>query len=311
MGVGDWAKPLLENNPYLDEIISCNAPWHNKQNCRYPANSPKTFLQGLFYVLFSREARYISRKKFTQGIDVLGSRQGAWLLRRAKIINRYGVKGYAGGDNWCNMCIPYKENLKVAEAALEFLPLLGTDAEIEPRPQIFLHSYESTKAESQWGPRNSSKQRIVIAPGGGFSEKCWGDQNFSHLSDLLLKNKNYQICIIGSIEDKKRISINKMQKVKNFCGELSLRQSAALVSLADFVVCNTSLCMHLAGSFKIPALTLLGEWYNSTELHKKQWGYPESTIKGKELKASITHVCPVSEAYELIQKGIQRAKPYN
>ena len=73
MGVGDWAKPLLENNPYLDEIISCNAPWHNKQNCRYPANSPKTFLQGLFYVLFSREARYISRKKFTQGIDVLGS----------------------------------------------------------------------------------------------------------------------------------------------------------------------------------------------------------------------------------------------
>ena len=22
MGIGDWARPLLENNPYLDEIIS-------------------------------------------------------------------------------------------------------------------------------------------------------------------------------------------------------------------------------------------------------------------------------------------------
>ena len=311
MGVGDWAKPLLENNPYLDEIISCNAPWHNKQNCRFPANSTKTFLEGLLYVLFSREARYISGKNFTHGIDVLGSRQGSWLLRRANIPNRYGVKGYAGGDNWCHWNIPFIEDLKVAEAALGFLPLLGSNAEIEPRPQIFLHNHEISNAESQWDPRNSSEQRIVIAPGGGFSEKCWGDQNFSQLTDLLVKNKHYKICIIGSKEDKNRISINKMHKVNNLCGRLSLRQSAALVSLADLVVCNTSLCMHLAGAFKIPALTLLGEWYDSTELHQKQWGYPESTIKGKELIASITHVCPVFEAYELIQKGIQRAKHHN
>ena len=306
IGVGDWAKPLLENNPYLDEIISCNAPWHNKQNCRFPANSSKTFLEGLLYVLFSREARYISGKNFTHGIDVLGSRQGSWLLRRANITNRYGVKGYAGGDNWCNWNVPFIEDLKVAEAALGFLPLLGSNAEIEPRPHIFLHNHEISYAESQWGPRNSSEQRIVIAPGGGFSEKCWGDQNFSKLTDLLLENKHYKICIIGSKEDKNRISINKMHKVKNLCGGLSIRQSAALVSLASLVVCNTSLCMHLAGAFKIPALTLLGEWYDSTELHQKQWGYPESTIKGKELKASINHICSVTEAYETIQKSIQR-----
>jgi len=53
IGVGDWAKPLLENNSDIDEIIPCNAPWHNKQNCRYPANSPKTFFEGLYYSLFS------------------------------------------------------------------------------------------------------------------------------------------------------------------------------------------------------------------------------------------------------------------
>jgi ADP-heptose:LPS heptosyltransferase len=34
MGVGDWGKSLLENNPDLDQIVACNAPWHNKQNCR-------------------------------------------------------------------------------------------------------------------------------------------------------------------------------------------------------------------------------------------------------------------------------------
>ena len=49
IGVGDWAKPLIENNPDIDKIVPCNAPWHNKQNCSYPANSPKTFLEGLYY----------------------------------------------------------------------------------------------------------------------------------------------------------------------------------------------------------------------------------------------------------------------
>lgn len=311
IGVGCWAMPLLENNPDVDEIIPCNAPWHNKQNCRYPANSLKTFLEGSLYVLFSRESKYISSKKFTHGIDILGSRQGSWLMRRAKIPNRFGVKGYAGGDNWCTKYIDFKEERKVAEASLDFLNLMNTDVEVNPRPTIYLSENETAEAEVSWGGRSESTKRIVLAPGGGFPEKCWGDQNFSHLTNLLLKNKDYQLCIIGSKEDKNRFSANDSSQFTNLCGELSLRQSAAMVSLADFVICNTSLCMHLAGAFKIPALTLLGEWYDSAELHQKQWGYPESTVKGKELKAFRNQTCSVSEAYELILRGLEQTNPQN
>ena len=306
IGVGDWARPLLENNPHVDMVIACNAPWHNKQNCRFSANSPKTFFEGLLYVLFSKESRYISAKKFTHGIDVLGSRQGSWLMRRAKIPNRFGVKGYAGGDNWCTKYIDFKEERKVAEAGLEFLNLMDTKVEIDPRPTIYLTKNEVAEAEVAWGKKSESTKRIIIAPGGGFPEKCWGDQNFSHLTNLLLKNKNYQICIIGSEEDKNRISTNDSFQLTNLCGKLSLRQSAAIVSVADFVVCNTSLCMHLAGAFKIPALTLLGEWYDSAELHQKQWGYPESTIKGKELNQNIGRVPNALEAYCWLEKRIRQ-----
>ena len=305
IGVGDWAMPLLENNPYVDEIIPCNAPWHNKQNCRYPANSPKTFWEGLRYVLLSRESRYISSRMFTHGIDILGSRQGSWLMRRAKIPNRFGVKGYAGGDNWCTKYIDFNEERKVAEAGLKFLELLNAEVGIDPRPTIFLTKNETTDAEASWGRRSSSTKRIILAPGGGFPEKCWGDENFSSLVNFMLKNKNYQLCIIGSNEDNNRISANDSSQLKNLCGDLNLRQSAAMVSLADFVVCNTSLCMHLAGAFKIPGLTLLGEWYDCAELHQKQWGYPESTITGKELKAFRNQTCSVSEAYELILQGLE------
>ena len=295
---------LLENNPYVDDVIACNAPWHNKQNCRFPANSPKTFFEGLLYVLFSKESRYISAKKFTHGIDVLGSRQGSWLMRRAKIPNRFGVKDYAGGYNWCTKYINFKEDRKVAEAGLKFIELLNTKVEIEPRPTIFLTENEVTEAEAFWGKNSESTKRIILAPGGGFPEKCWGDKNFTELTNLLLKNKHYQLCILGSKEDKNRISVNDSSHLKDLCGDLNLRQSAAMVSVADLVVCNTSLCMHLAGAFKIPSLILLGEWYDSAQLHQKQWGYPESTIKGKELKTYRHQTCSVSEAYELILQGL-------
>ena len=311
IGVGDWAMPLLENNPYLDEVISFNAPWHNKQNCRFPANSPKTFWEGLRYVLISKESRYISSRMFTHGIDILGSRQGSWLMRRARIPNRFGVKGYAGGDNWCTKYIDFKEERKVAEAGLEFLNLMNEEVDIDPRPTIYLTENETTEAEISWGERFSSTKRIVLAPGGGFTEKCWGDKNFTELANLFLKNGSYEVCIIGSEEDKNRISVNDSSQLTNLCGELSLRQSAAMLSLADFVICNTSLCMHLAGAFKIPSLVLLGEWYDSSELHQKQWGYPESTVIGKELKASIQKTCSVSEAYELILQGLEQTNLQN
>ena len=311
MGVGNWAKPLLKNNPNLDEIISCNAPWHNKQNCRFPANSPKTFLEGIFYVFFSKESRNISSRMFTHGIDILGSRQGSWLMRRAKIPNRFGVKGYAGGDNWCTKYIDYKEEKKVAEAGLEFLSLMNAEVEIDPRPTIYLTENETTEAEVSWGERFSSTKRIVLAPGGGFPEKCWGNNNFTKLTKLLLKNKHYQLCIIGSKEDKNRILENDSHQLKNLCGDLNLRQSAAIISLSDFVVCNSSLCMHVAGAFSIPSLTLLGEWYDSAELHQKQWGYPESVVKGKELKALRNKTCSFSEAYELILQNLEQRNPEN
>jgi len=311
IGVGDWARPFLNNNPYLDEVISCNAPWHNKQNCRFPANSPKTFFEGLLYVLFSKESRYISTKKFTHGIDVLGSRQGSWLMRRAKITNRFGVKGYAGGDNWCTKCIDFKEERKVAVAGLKFLNLMNAVGEIDPRPTIFLTENEAIKAQRRWNANDTKMKKIIIAPGGGFPEKCWGDDNFNLLTELLLKETSLVISIIGSREDRARIKVHEGDRLKNLCGHLSLRESAAMVSQSDFVITNSSLCMHLAGAFEVPSLTLLGDWYDSAKLHHLQWGYPESTIKGKELKASINHICSVSEAYEAIQKSIQKINSNN
>ena len=308
LGVGNWAKSLLKNNPDLDEIVHCNAPWHNKQNCRFPANSPRTFLEGLIYILLSKEARHVRRQRYTHGIDVLGSRQGSWLLRRTGIPHRYGIRGYAGGDNWCDGCIDFREDRKVAETGLAFLELLGAKVEIEPRPRIFLTNREKKEAENRWGERKPESKRIIIAPGGGFPEKCWGDQNYSELIKLLLNEPSYQLCIIGSNEDRDRITAETWNRqdlrVRNMCGNLSLRQSAALVAKSDFVLSNTSLCMHLAGAFRIPSIILLGPWYESAKLHADQWGYPEGKVLGREVSEGQFSVLSSEQAYKTFSKLI-------
>jgi ADP-heptose:LPS heptosyltransferase len=304
IGVGDWAKPLLENNPDIDKIIKCNAPWHNKQICRYPANSPKTFLEGLFYSLFSKEARYLKKEKFSHGIDILGSRQGSWLLKSVGIPNRFGVKGYAGGDNWCKKSVSFKENRKVAEAALEFLKLLGSNEKIDPRPKIYLTEGEVREARQKCNGGDSKKKKIIIAPGGGFSEKCWGDENFNNLTELLLNKTSFVISIIGSKEDRARIRLQESERLKNWCGSLSLRESAAMVSQSDFVITNTSLCMHLAGAFEVSSLTLLGDWYESSKLHHLQWGYPEGKVLGKEIKSGINRTIEPIEAFQIMKNSL-------
>lgn len=301
MGVGDWARPLVENNPDLDGIIKMNAPWHNKQNCRFPANSPRTFLEGLLYVLISKESQFLRKQKYTHGIDVLGSRQGSWLLRRGRIPHRFGVRGYAGGDKTCEKCVDFVENCKVAESALAFIPLLGGQEKVDSKPILPLDTKELEEADKNWGKTSKNSKRIIIAPGAGFPEKSWGNERFTKLVEILYNQTNHQIRIIGSMEDRNRIDCDTKDetglRMLNYCGKLSLRQSAALVSRSDFAISNSSITMHWAGSYKIPSITILGECYESAKLHQEQWGHPNGIVLGKETSENVLVLPQPDEIY--------------
>ena len=63
---------------------------------------------------------------------------------------------------------------------------------------------------------------------------------------------------------------------------------------------NSSFSMHLAGAFKVPSLTLLGNWYDSAKLHHQQWGYPEGTILGKEVSSYKSRIATTEDALSQI-----------
>ena len=65
----------------------------------------------------------------------------------------------------------------------------------------------------------------------------------------------------------------------------NLRQSMAVISRADLVICNSSFAMHAAAAAGVHAIVLLGDQYESARAHAAQWGHGDlTTILGRDLE---------------------------
>jgi ADP-heptose:LPS heptosyltransferase len=261
-GVGSWNREVLADNPYISRVLEVNAPWHNK------FTQPQGVMAALRYVYRTDEARSVQREHADIGIDVLGSGFGSLLLMRAGIPYRLGVRGYAGGDSAAQGSVVYCEQEHVGRQALRFAELLGCTDLPENRPQIYL------------GRAPAENQSVVIAPGVGLPGKGWPADDFAELAGLLFQE---QIVVIGSEKDRGAGALicQKNSSALDFTGKLLLRESFERIGQAKLVICNSSMAMHVAAAFRRPTVVLLGREFPSASQHRRQWGYPETTVLGR------------------------------
>ncbi|HTF67492.1 MAG TPA: glycosyltransferase family 9 protein [Edaphobacter sp.] len=269
-GVGKWSKEILKYNPHISEIIECNAPWHNK------FTGDQSLRKSINYIFRSDEVRALKAQHFDVGIDVLGSQLGSLLLIHMGIPVRLGRKGYAGGHRAATAYLNASKEESVAKGSARFVNLISpsADIDIDLRPQLFLSDLENRIAEEMWGQISKSPNqrfpRIVIAPGAGFADKQWP----AHLFGALVKRLSQWSCgyVIGSSHERAVADqiIATAERWKNKCGEVSLRESMALISTADLVISNSSLTMHLAAGFSKPCIVLLNRVHDPTS-HRILW----------------------------------------
>jgi heptosyltransferase-2 len=262
-GIGSWNFDVLKNNPFVDEVLPVNAPWHNGRV------KPQGLFPALRYIATSGEVKSIAEHEFDIGIDVLGSEFGSLLLMQCGIPFRLGVRGYAGGHTAAQRTVVFDEREHTGRSALRFAELLGATDLPENRPQIFLD-----EPPLQTG-------RIVIAPGGGFLEKCWPLENFTALAQMFDTEK---ITVIGGEEDRAAGAAlaEKNPSVENCAGKFSLRETFRAIAGCKLVVCNSSMAMHAAAAFRKPCCVLLGPYFSSAFQHAAQWGHAESAVLGRD-----------------------------
>ncbi|AME25798.1 MULTISPECIES: glycosyltransferase family 9 protein [Burkholderiaceae] len=280
-GVGSWARPILENNPFVDEIVEIDAPWNNKLVEDRSHRNVMRFLWKSPQVAALR-----ARGGFDVGIDVLGSYMGAVLMMRAGVRYRIGVRGYRGGWSGCQDYIEFARR-QCGRAALGQAELLGAKTLPEARPQLFLTDDERLQAAQVWNAGEAGGRRtvrIVAGVGAGVSSKAWdarqvGDA-LTRIAEAMEKAGNAcNIVIVGSDTDRLRAeeamaAASPATAIRSMAGEVSMRIMFALVENADVVLTNSSMLLHVAAAFQRPTVAVIGGSVTRPEVHDAIWGYP-------------------------------------
>lgn len=309
-GIGSWNLPVLQNNPFVDAVLTLDAPWHNKQSTTAPHNSIKGFFRSLKYIYTSEEVKILKNLQCDTGIDILGSPEGTLLILKANIGNRIGVCGYAGGHSGCQKNISFDPKHHVSTAALNQIRLLTkseTTATLQ-HPQIHLSNEESLWAEKTWTHHEKAKGektlRILIGAGAGLIEKCWPSDYFGKLTQRISALRPSTLLSVGTHSDKEATQIIKKHTpaVFDICGSTTLRQTFALCSKADLILCNSSMLMHAGAAFNTRTMVLLGPSFKSAKAHELTWGYPGTCIiVGPE---PSPHLASPEEAFETLRQKL-------
>jgi len=280
-GVGSWGRPILENNPYIDEVIEIDAPWNNKIVADRSHGAVLRFLTKSPQV-----AALKARGGFDVAIDVLGSYMGAALMMRAGARYRIGVRGYRGGWTGCQAHIDYMRR-QCGRAALAQAELLGASDLPEARPQLYLTEAERAQAAQIWSEGSTTGRRavrLVAGVGAGVPTKAWNATEAGRaLADIARDIESAgdacDIVIVGSEADRARAAeaikaAGPGVRIRSLAGEISMRIMFALVEASDVVLTNSTMLLHVAAAFRRPTVAVLGGSITKPDVHDKIWGYP-------------------------------------
>lgn len=296
VAAGPWNADTVANNPNVDEFFPLSAPWDNA------FVSPQTPLARLRFLLFSPEARELARRRFSIGVDAIGTRTNALMLLRIRarrvVAPIFDASGAPTGTGMRHQI----------EGQLDRARTMGLSATPAIRPQIFLTPEERQRGADLWNDScvNPTNQpyRVVIAPASSSPYKCWSIDDFRAVTKALHDRGDVSLAIIGgndTVDSATRIA-TAAPSIRNLAGRIRLRDTFGLIANADFVLCNANLAWHVAAAFDVPSAVVLASVYRSAEHERMEWGYPSSLVLGRD--ATHDGAYEAAEVTAIINKAL-------
>ena len=257
-----WAAPLLENNPFIDEILIYDAPWFSKK--RYKKNS-KSFS-------FHRVIKTLKNKKIDAGMGLRGDLRENWIMALAGIKERIGY-GITGGGFFLTKEVAYRHDAHESEHQKDLLGALGLKVD-SLEPSIYLSDDERAHFEKRLEPLGlaGDKNFICLLLGSGAPSKDWPASNVDEFIKLFVGHfPAYRIILVGSsrrISDQLKTGSN--ERVLNLVGETSLRELCLLIKKSKFFIGPESGPTHVASVLGVPTLFL----YSGTNDYER-WKPPQ------------------------------------
>lgn len=238
-------RPIIENNPHIDEIITYDEKGRHKG------------VLGKFKMVMLLRKKgfdlvFLLHRSFTRTLLCylagIPQRIGYFTKKRAFLLTK--------------SIIPSSTQMHKVEYFLDIARSCGM--KVKNKDYEFFVSEKDKRALDAMLEEHGLSDNdffVVINPGGNWELKRWPKENFALLADRLIEEFGCKVIISGAESDlrlaKDIASLMRREPVM-LCGKTSLGQLAALMSKANIVVSNDSGPMHIAVSQKARTIALFG-----------------------------------------------------
>ncbi|MFH0790276.1 MAG: lipopolysaccharide heptosyltransferase II [Candidatus Omnitrophota bacterium] len=237
--------PVLEGNPYLDEIII-----FDEKNRHQGLSAKISFI------------RLIKRKRFDTAILLHGSFTRALICKIAGIPELIGYATKKRGFLLAQKIAPLdKDAVHRIDYYLNIIKQSGFEVK-DRYLEFFVPKQDEDFAEDFLNKYLGGQNDFLIGinPGGNWLPKRWPKENWIKLTDLLMRKPGVRVVITGGKEDlplAREITAALKSGPLVICGVFNLKQSAALFKRLNVFISADSGPMHIAnavGTKKIIAL---------------------------------------------------------
>lgn len=258
MMVAPYTKEIVEQNPYLDEVII-----YDKDSLH------KSWLNSY------RFSSALKEKKFDLAIVLHPTNRVHLVVFQAGIKRRVGYNrkmGFLLTDK-----LEHKKQFGLkheVEYNLDLLRYLG----IMPKDNSL---FMPLKKESQiWVDVLLRKSGIKvndkllgIHPGASCPSKIWPNERFAQVADKISGNFGFKTIIVAGTKDlrlAKEVENKMHTPVLNLSGRTSISQTASLIKRCSIFISNDSGPVHIAQAVGTPVISIFGR--DQAGLSPKRWG---------------------------------------
>ena len=264
---GKNARVLLQNNPYLDEIIEFD-PYKSNKGSRPYLSLVRRLRAGRFDLCLALNRSFHSA--LTPWLVGIRVRAGFESEGRGPLLNRR---------------VPYDREKSEIACYFDVLHAVAPHAPVNPALELWISAEEASQAcrrsREAWGADVPRARLIGIQPGASLPRKRWGAACFASVAEALLRaDPERRIALIGGPEE--RDATEEMlaacapdvrAHIVSFAGTCDLRGSLALVSELGLFVGNDTAIMHSAVALGVPTVSLFGptnprKWGNYGPCHR-------------------------------------------
>lgn len=230
---------VLEGNPNIDRLITCTG---------------------------ALDAARVASKLRAEGVDVVVglSHVGSWLSAAFPNSIKVGFNSRTLGWLYAEQ-VPDKRTIHAIDYCLQVVQSLGATA--DSRKLEFYISDRDRQATEDWASSvglDLSGVTVAIHPGGkNFQAKRWDTPGFSAVADRLVTELDTSVVLVGGHDDvllAREIIENARYGSRFFvaAGELSLKQTGALIERCTLFIGNDSAPQHIASAMNTPVIALFG-----------------------------------------------------